>query len=90
MGLIRPYRFCMLYNVYATLCTRASDGTSSTKHGHTDHSARCMDDDEALVEAFDPERIYLFGSYARGDAGPDSDYDLMIIVDSSDQPQYNT
>jgi predicted nucleotidyltransferase len=47
-----------------------------------------MDDDEALVEAFDPERIYLFGSYARGDAGPDSDYDLMIIVDSSDQPQY--
>jgi len=42
----------------------------------------------ALVEAFDPERIYLFGSYARGDAGPDSDYDLMIIVDSSDQPQY--
>ncbi len=43
---------------------------------------------QALVEAFDPERIDLFGSYARGDAGPDSDYDLMIIVDSSDQPQY--
>lgn len=41
-----------------------------------------------LVEAFDPQRIYLFGSYARGDAGPDSDYDLMMIVDSSDQPQY--
>jgi predicted nucleotidyltransferase len=43
---------------------------------------------QALVEAFDPERIYLFGSYARGDAGPDSDYDLMMIVGSSDQPQY--
>jgi len=43
---------------------------------------------QALVEAFNPERIYLFGSYARGDAGPDSDYDLMMIVDSSDQPQY--
>ena len=33
-----------------------------------------------LVEAYRPERIYLFGSTARGDAGPDSDYDLMIIV----------
>lgn len=43
---------------------------------------------QALVEAFDPERIYLFGSYARGDAGPDSDYDLMMIVANSDQPQY--
>ena len=36
---------------------------------------------QALVEAFDPERIYLFGSYARGDAGPDSDDDLIMVVD---------
>lgn len=33
-----------------------------------------------LIEAYDPERIYLFGSRARGDVGPDSDYDLMVIV----------
>ena len=33
-----------------------------------------------LAEAYRPERIYLFGSTARGDAGPDSDYDLMIII----------
>ena len=33
-----------------------------------------------LVEAYKPLRIYLFGSKARGDAGPDSDYDLMVIV----------
>src|SRR5438034_11696817 len=33
-----------------------------------------------LVEAYHPERIYLFGSHARGEAGPDSDYDLMVIV----------
>jgi predicted nucleotidyltransferase len=33
-----------------------------------------------LAKAYQPERIYLFGSKARGDAGPDSDYDLMIIV----------
>jgi uncharacterized protein len=33
-----------------------------------------------LVEAYQPEAIWLFGSQARGDAGPDSDYDLMVIV----------
>jgi predicted nucleotidyltransferase len=33
-----------------------------------------------LVEAYRPDRIYLFGSVARGDAGPDSDYDLMVVV----------
>jgi len=33
-----------------------------------------------LVHVYRPERIYLFGSTARGDAGPDSDYDLMIIL----------
>jgi predicted nucleotidyltransferase len=33
-----------------------------------------------LVEAYQPERVYLFGSQARGDAGPDSDYDLMVVV----------
>jgi len=26
-----------------------------------------------MVEVYRPERIYLFGSTARGDAGPDSD-----------------
>ena len=33
-----------------------------------------------LVSVFRPERVYLFGSRARGDSGPDSDYDLMVIV----------
>lgn len=33
-----------------------------------------------LVGAYNPERIYLFGSTARGDAGPDSDYDLMVVL----------
>jgi predicted nucleotidyltransferase len=33
-----------------------------------------------LVEAYEPLTIYLFGSKARGEAGPDSDYDLMVIV----------
>jgi predicted nucleotidyltransferase len=33
-----------------------------------------------IVEHFDPERIILFGSSARGDAGPDSDVDLLVVM----------
>jgi predicted nucleotidyltransferase len=35
---------------------------------------------ERLIEAYQPERIYLFGSKARGDFGPDSDFDLLVVV----------
>lgn len=38
-----------------------------------------------IVETMNPEAIYLFGSRARGDARPDSDYDLLVIV-SDDAP----
>jgi len=41
-----------------------------------------------LVAAFQPERIYLFGSKARGDASPDSDYDLLMVLARVDQPVY--
>ena len=40
-----------------------------------------------LVAAFEPDRIYLFGSKARRDAGPDSDYDLMVIVADEAPPE---
>lgn len=33
-----------------------------------------------LVEYYHPERIYLFGSVARGDAGPDSDLDFCVVL----------
>jgi predicted nucleotidyltransferase len=39
---------------------------------------------DRLVEAFDPEAIYLFGSRARGDATPHSDFDLMMITASEE------
>ena len=35
----------------------------------------------------EPERIILFGSYARGEEGIDSDIDLFIVFDS-DLPRY--
>ena len=40
-----------------------------------------------LINAYQPERIYLFGSQARDDAGPDSDYDLLIIVPEDAPPE---
>mgnify|MGYP001579230903 CR=1 FL=1 len=40
-----------------------------------------------LVDAYAPERVYLFGSHARGDVGPDSDYDLMVIVPDDAAPE---
>lgn len=32
-----------------------------------------------VAERFDPERIVLFGSIASGEAGPDSDIDLLVV-----------
>ena len=40
-----------------------------------------------LKEAFQPESIYLFGSKARGESGPDSDYDLLIVVPEGASPE---
>ena len=40
---------------------------------------------QRLVEAFDPVAIYLFGSRARGEAGQDSDYDLMLVLSDDNE-----
>ena len=40
-----------------------------------------------IVETAQPERIILFGSRARGDARPDSDFDVLVIK-KSDEPRY--
>jgi len=34
-----------------------------------------------LIEKFDPERIILFGSYARGTADEHSDVDFLVITE---------
>ena len=34
-----------------------------------------------IVEAIHPDRVILFGSRARGDAGAGSDVDLLIVYD---------
>ncbi|MDI7260902.1 MAG: nucleotidyltransferase domain-containing protein [Thermodesulfobacteriota bacterium] len=40
-----------------------------------------------LIEAYRPERIYLFGSRARDDSSYESDYDLMVVVPDSAPPE---
>src|SRR5262249_38790632 len=35
---------------------------------------------DQLIEVTRPEEIWLFGSRARGTAGPESDWDLLIVV----------
>ncbi|MFQ6100620.1 MAG: nucleotidyltransferase domain-containing protein [Anaerolineae bacterium] len=39
-----------------------------------------------LREAYDPEKIILFGSCARGDFGEDSDIDLLIVKETASRP----
>ena len=36
---------------------------------------------DSVVAYFNPRRVIVFGSFARGEAGPDSDIDLLVIVD---------
>jgi predicted nucleotidyltransferase len=36
---------------------------------------------DQIAGKFHPRRIILFGSHARGEATPDSDVDLMVVVD---------
>jgi predicted nucleotidyltransferase len=33
-----------------------------------------------IVEKFHPQKVILFGSHARGTAGPDSDVDLLVVM----------
>jgi predicted nucleotidyltransferase len=41
----------------------------------------------AIVARFDPRRVILFGSHARGDAGPDSDHDFLVVLDDDAPPE---
>lgn len=40
-----------------------------------------------IVATYAPRRIILFGSHARGDARPDSDLDLLVVLDNDVPPE---
>ncbi len=39
-----------------------------------------------IVEAFAPQSIILFGSYAYGQPNSDSDVDLLVVIESDERP----
>lgn len=36
----------------------------------------------AIAERFQPQQIILFGSYASGDPRPESDVDLLVVMET--------
>ena len=42
---------------------------------------------QSVVAHFHPQRVIVFGSVARGTAGPDSDLDLLVVLDDDASPE---
>ncbi|MFH7242999.1 MAG: nucleotidyltransferase domain-containing protein [Spirulina sp.] len=45
---------------------------------------------DRIVEQFDPLKIILFGSHARGDATADSDIDLLVVFPALESKRQKT
>lgn len=43
-----------------------------------------------IVDRFNPERVVLFGSFARGEAGEHSDIDLLVELGAGPEPKGNS
>ena len=43
---------------------------------------------DRIAVNYGPEKIILFGSYAYGIPNEDSDLDLLIVIENSEQPRY--
>ncbi len=55
------------------------------KWGYQRAVAETLDDVvDQIAQKFAPEKIVLFGSYAWGTPGPESDVDLLVIKDTDD------
>ena len=42
---------------------------------------------DPIVAYFKPQRVILFGSTARGDQAPESDIDLVVVLDDDVSPE---
>lgn len=43
---------------------------------------------DILVKTYHPSAIYLYGSHVWGNADEESDMDVLVVVDQSDEKQY--
>ena len=41
---------------------------------------------QSIVEQFHPEKVILFGSYAYGTPNEDSDVDLLVVMETDENP----
>ena len=57
------------------------------RHAPSDHDQRLLERIGAAIREIEPEaRIVLYGSRARGDAAPDSDWDLLVLLPGTLNP----
>lgn len=59
---------------------RVMDSTKRNDRDRGDEDPVLTEIVRRLIGAYEPERIYLLGSAARDERGPDSDYHLPVIV----------
>ena len=64
----------------------STDTFSQTQHIDLSDMSIIVD---RLVDVYHPLRIYLFGSHAWGTPTVESDYDLCVIVEKSDEKKRN-
>lgn len=65
-------------NNYALGTIRQEEQRMSKYPENVQDKIRKMTD--RIAKQFHPEQIILFGSYARGEGGPDSDVDLLVVI----------
>ena len=58
--------------------------TSALEKTEGEHSELLAEITRRIRAVSDPQRIILFGSYARGEPGPGSDLDILVIKDQVD------
>src|SRR3989338_6450545 len=58
----------------------SSDRIKNMDHQILNENPKLADIVDRLIKTYRPLEIYLFGSTARGEYGPHSDYDLLVVV----------
>lgn len=66
----------------------AVEGPAVQRHTVAPHGDALDELVRRLVHAHNPWRLYLFGSRARGEVAADTDYDLMMVLETMDAPAH--